>query len=162
MHFLTRLHQSIIMSRRSNSADNSPHNSPSQIGDSKDMAKVRIDKWLWAARFFKTRSLAIDAIKGGKVSHAGNRVKPSKEVQVGDQLSIRQGYAVKTVIVKAVSEKRGPAPQAALLYEETPDSIQKREALQSQFVAQTAMRKHGLGRPTKRERRKIVAFTSKS
>ncbi len=125
------------------------------------MEKVRIDKWLWAARFFKTRALAIDAIKGGKVHHGGSRVKPSKEVQVGDELSIRQSYAVKTVIVKALSDKRGPAPQAALLYEETPESIQKREDMKLQFMAQPAMRKHGLGRPTKRERRKIVAFTAK-
>lgn len=122
---------------------------------------LRIDKWLWAARFFKTRPLAIDAIKGGKVSHAGQRVKPSKEVQVGDELSIRQGYAVKMVVVKALSNKRGSAPQAALLYEETPESVQKREELKVQFEAQPAMRKHGLGRPTKRERRKIVAFTAK-
>lgn len=146
------------MSRRSTSAHNNqrdPHSPASQT------EKVRVDKWLWAARFFKTRSLAIEAIKGGKISHAGQRVKPSKEVQVGDQLSIRQGYTVKTVIVKGISDKRGPAPQAALLYEETAESVQKREELKSQFTAQPAMRKHGLGRPTKRERRKIVAFTSK-
>ena len=141
------------MSRRSNNSLQSP--------DIQGMDKVRIDKWLWAARFFKTRGLAIDAIKGGKVSHAGQRVKPSKEVQVGDELSIRQGYVVKTVIVKGLSDKRGPAPQAALLYEETPQSIQKREDMKTQFMAQPPMRKHGLGRPTKRERRKIVAFTSK-
>jgi ribosome-associated heat shock protein Hsp15 len=137
------------------------NDSPQKTTDAQGAEKVRIDKWLWAARFFKTRALAIDAIKGGKVSHAGNRVKPSKELQVGDELSIRQGYAVKTVIVKALSDKRGPAPQAALLYEETPQSIQKRDELKAQFSAQPAMRKHGLGRPTKRERRKIVAFTSK-
>ncbi|KPJ91254.1 MAG: hypothetical protein AMJ53_12020 [Gammaproteobacteria bacterium SG8_11] len=142
------------MSRRSNS--------PPQSTDAQSVDKVRIDKWLWAARFFKTRGLAIDAIKGGKVSHAGNRVKPSKEVQVGDELSVRQGYDVKTVIVKALSDKRGPAPQAALLYEETPHSRQKREELKAQLMSQPAMRRHGLGRPTKRERRKIVAFTAKS
>ncbi len=127
-----------------------------------EMHKVRIDKWLWAARFFKTRALAIDAIKGGKVSHAGQRVKPSKEVQVGDELTVRQGFAVKTIIVKALSEQRGPAPQAALLYEETAESAEKREALKTQFLAQPAIRRSGLGRPTKRERRKIVAFTTKS
>ena len=141
------------MSRRSNQSQ--------QSTDPQGAEKVRIDKWLWAARFFKTRALAIDAIKGGKVSHAGSRVKPSKEVQVGDELSIRQGYAEKTVIIKALSDKRGPAPQAALLYEETPQSRQKREELKAQIAAQPAMRNHGLGRPTKRERRKIVAFTSK-
>ncbi|MCG6968800.1 MAG: RNA-binding protein [Gammaproteobacteria bacterium] len=142
------------MSRRSKSANDPQHAS--------DTDKVRIDKWLWAARFFKTRALAIEAIKGGKVSHSGQRVKPSKELQVGDELSIRQGYAVKTVIIKALSGKRGPAAQAALLYEETLESVQQRERLKAQFQAQPAMRRSGLGRPTKRERRQIVAFTVKS
>ena len=146
------------MSRRK-SAVNTEHGLPTQ-GTGAD--KVRIDKWLWAARFFKTRSLAIEAIKGGKITHGGQRVKPSKEVQVGDELSIRQGYAVKTVIVIAVSDKRGPAAQAMLLYEETPESVRKRAELKEQVLAQPGIRQHGLGRPTKRERRKIVAFTSKS
>ena len=132
---------------------------PSQ--DNPEMTKVRIDKWLWAARFFKTRALAIEAIKGGKVSHDGARVKPSKEVQVGDELSIRQGYAVKTVIVTAISDRRGPATQAALLYRETEESIQKREQLKAQMEAQPGLREHGQGRPTKRERRRIVSFTAK-
>ena len=126
------------------------------------MEKVRIDKWLWAARFFKTRALAIEAIKGGKVSYSGARVKPSKEVQIGDELSIRQGFDLKTVVVTALSDKRGPASQAVLLYTETEESIQKRQQLKSQLLAQPGIREHGLGRPTKRERRKIIAFTTKS
>ena len=123
--------------------------------------KVRIDKWLWAARFFKTRSLAMEAIKGGKVGCAGQRVKPSKELQVGEQLTIRQGYAELIIIVKALSTVRGPAPQAALLYEETLESVQKREQLKALRMAQPTPRPAGQGRPTKRERRKIVEFTSK-
>ena len=147
------------MSRRSKSANHPQQSTREHDGD---IGKVRIDKWLWAARFFKTRALAIDAIKGGKVSHGGQRVKPSKELQVGDELSIRQGFAVKTVVIKALSDKRGPAAQAALLYEETAESIQQREQLKAQFQAQPAIRRSGLGRPTKRERRRIVAFTAKN
>lgn len=144
------------MSRHSKNAAGTQHHQPNETD------KIRLDKWLWAARFYKSRSLAIDAIKGGKVSCAGSRVKPSKEIQVGDQLSIRQGFAVITVQVNALSGKRGSATQAATLYEETPESIQKREQLKAQFMAQPAIRQHGQGRPTKRERRKIVAFTAKT
>jgi len=146
------------MSRQKHQSDNLSASSQKNP----DTEKIRIDKWLWAARFFKTRALAIEAIKGGKVSHHGDRVKPSKEVQIGEEFSIRQGYTVKTVVVTALSDKRGPATQAALLYRETEDSIQKREQLKTQYLAQPGFRDHGQGRPTKRERRKIVAFTSKS
>jgi ribosome-associated heat shock protein Hsp15 len=146
------------MSRNKQQADNSTKHPRETAG----LDKVRIDKWLWAARFFKTRALAIDAIKGGKVSHGGARVKPSKELQIGDELTIRQGYAVKTVIVMELSDKRGPAAQAAHLYRETEASIEKREQLKAQIQAQPGYRDHGQGRPTKRERRKIVAFTAKS
>lgn len=139
------------MSRRSISPRNN-----SETG----IHKIRVDKWLWAARFFKTRSLAIEAIKGGKVSAQGIRVKPSKELQVGDCVTIRQGYAEKTVIVLALSNKRGPATQAALLYEETEESIQKREQQKSQRTIEPALHRTGSGRPTKRERRKIIKFTA--
>lgn len=122
---------------------------------------VRIDKWLWAARFYKTRSLASEAISGGKVHFQNQRVKTSKLVNVGDEYSIRQGYLIKTVVVKAVSDKRGPATQAALLYEETPESIARREQFTFLRQAQSAIRDHGKGRPTKRERRHIIAFTKK-
>lgn len=121
--------------------------------------KVRIDKWLWAARFFKTRSLASDAVKSGKIHIDGDRIKPSRELQIGDELTIKQGFIEKTVRVKVLSSKRGPAAQAALLYEETPQSLQKREELKVMKLAQPALRSSGLGRPTKRERRKIIEFT---
>ncbi|MDR2213235.1 MAG: RNA-binding protein, partial [Pseudomonadales bacterium] len=85
--------------------------------------KVRLDKWLWAARFFKTRSLAKAAIEGGKVHCNGERCKSSREVGVGMTLQIRQGWDERTVLVRGVSEQRGGAPQAALLYEETAASI---------------------------------------
>lgn len=123
---------------------------------------VRIDKWLWAARFFKTRSLASDAIDGGKVQCQGLRVKTSKIVNIGEEYSIKQGFLTINVIVKAVSDKRGPAPQATLLYEETQESIDKREQNKIMRQAQPAMRDAGKGRPTKRERRHIISFTNKS
>jgi ribosome-associated heat shock protein Hsp15 len=130
-------------------------------GAQNEQQKVRIDKWLWAARFYKTRSLASEAIKSGKIHHDGARVKPSKELQVGDELTIKQGYVQKTVTVLALSERRGPATQAALLYEETPESVARREELKLTKAAQPAMRRPGQGRPTKRERRKIIQFISK-
>ena len=89
--------------------------------------KVRVDKWLWAARFFKTRSLAKAAIEGGKVQLQGQRVKVSKEIAVGDQLVIRQGWDEKEVVILGLSERRGPASEAQLLYEESPQSIARRE-----------------------------------
>ena len=89
--------------------------------------KVRIDKWLWAARFFKTRTLAKTAIEGGKVQLAGQRVKVSREITAGDVLRIRQGWDERDVVVKAVSEQRRGAPIAQTLYEETTESIARRE-----------------------------------
>ncbi|NOX76327.1 MAG: RNA-binding protein [Gammaproteobacteria bacterium] len=123
------------------------------------MANVRIDKWLWAARFYKTRSLACDAIKGGKVSVNGQRSKPSRELSVGDQLVLRQGYDEKTIIVFALSDQRGPASIAQQLYQETPESHQKREKEQVLRQLAAVQRPHGEGRPTKRSRRLIHRFT---
>ena len=97
-----------------------------------DAVGMRIDKWLWAARFFKTRSIAKNAIEGGKVHHNGERVKVSREVRVGMELTIAQGIEKKTVVVKALSDVRGPAPVAQQLYDETEVSIAKRELLASQ------------------------------
>lgn len=121
-------------------------------------AKVRIDKWLWAARFFKTRSLAKHAIEGGKVHCDGQRVKASKEISVGIHLTIRQDLTEKTVLVTALSEHRRGAPDAALLYAETDESREKREK-------QAAERKAGMAnymisdhRPNKKERRHIIRF----
>lgn len=117
---------------------------------------VRIDKWLWAARFFKTRSQAKEAIEGGKVHHEGQRVKVSKEVKSGMTLTIRQGFDEKTVIVKALSEVRGPASVAQQLYEETPESVAARELRQAQRKAQNLA--HPDHRPNKKERRQIRRF----
>ena len=116
---------------------------------------MRIDKWLWAARFYKTRSLAQQAVEGGKVKLYEERVKPAKEVRVGDQLDLRIGTQDWTVSVLQLSDKRGPASVAQTLYTETPESLQRR-------ADQTALRKRVVdpaqdrhGRPTKRERREL-------
>ena len=118
--------------------------------------KPRMDKWLWAARFFKTRSLAKDAIEGGKVHCEGQRVKVSKEVNIGLILTIRQGFEDKTVKVTALSEVRRGAAEAQALYEETPDSIAKREDHAAQRKAQNLA--HPDHRPNKKERRQIHKF----
>ena len=118
--------------------------------------KPRMDKWLWAARFFKTRSLAKDAIEGGKVHCEGQRVKVSKEVNIGLILTIRQGFEDKTVKVTALSEVRRGAPEAQALYEETPDSVAKREDHAAQRKAQNLA--HPDHRPNKKERRQIHKF----
>jgi ribosome-associated heat shock protein Hsp15 len=120
--------------------------------------KVRLDKWLWAARFFKTRSLAKKAIEGGKVHCNGARSKSSREIEVGYVLEIRQGWDEKTIVVNALSDKRGSAPQALLLYEESPESIKKRELNAEQRKAQRAMQPVSEGKPTKLDRRKIHRF----
>ena len=117
---------------------------------------VRIDKWLWAARFFKTRSIAKSAIEGGKVHFDGERVKVSKEVRVGMELTIQQGFEKKTVVIKAISGVRGPAPVAQLLYEETEVSLAKRELLASQRKLHNLARPDH--RPSKKDRRQISKF----
>ncbi|MGH8492763.1 MAG: ribosome-associated heat shock protein Hsp15 [Moraxellaceae bacterium] len=118
--------------------------------------RVRIDKWLWAARFFKTRSLAKEAIEGGKVHHEGQRVKVSKEVRPGMVLTIRQGLDEKTIEVKTLSEVRGPATQAQQLYEETAESIEARALHQQERRDQNLA--HPDHRPNKKERRQIHKF----
>jgi ribosome-associated heat shock protein Hsp15 len=129
-------------------------------GDNSNKAahRVRIDKWLWAARFFKTRSQAKDAIDGGKVHCNGERCKCSRELEVGYELRIRQGWDEKTVIVAGLSEQRRGAPEAALLYQETPASIAQREKLASERKAQNAHFDQQAGRPTKQDRRRIHRF----
>lgn len=121
-----------------------------------DAAGMRIDKWLWAARFFKTRSIAKNAIEGGKVHHNGERVKVSREVRVGMELAIQQGIEKKSVLVKALSDVRGPAPVAQLLYEETEVSIARRELLASQRKLHNLARPEH--RPSKKDRRDIGKF----
>lgn len=122
-------------------------------------SKCRLDKWLWAARFFKTRSLATDAVDTGKVHVDGDRAKPAKEVRVGQRIHIRRKELEMEVIVRDLSTQRRGAPEAALLYEETPESIGKRENLAVTREHEHAQRERGMGRPTKRQRRDIKKFT---
>jgi ribosome-associated heat shock protein Hsp15 len=122
---------------------------------------LRLDKWLWAARFFKTRSLAVDAIGNGKVSLNDVRIKPAKTVEVGDRVAIRQGPYQLMVEVLALSDKRGPATQAQNLYKETEESRQRREALAFELKAQ-AQNVTREGKPSKKDRRDIRRFKSGS
>ncbi len=118
------------------------------------MDKIRIDKWLWAARFYKTRSLATEEIDKGRVRINDAEVKPAKEVKVGDTVALRQGPLTRTLVVCGISDKRGGAPQAQLLYEELEASIKLREQLAEQHRLEPAnAQEHG--RPTKRDRRSI-------
>ncbi|MBK1683157.1 RNA-binding S4 domain-containing protein [Rhodoferax fermentans] len=118
------------------------------------MDKLRIDKWLWAARFYKTRSLACDEIDKGRVQVNGATVKPAREVKAGDSVQLRNGAITRTVTVLGVSDKRGPAPQAALLFEETAESVQQRQqALEQRRLAPEPALTMTQGRPTKRDRR---------
>ncbi len=123
-----------------------------------DMEKLRLDKWLWAARFFKTRSLAKAAIEGGKVQLGGQRVKVSREIEVGEQLRIRQGWDEKEVVVQTLSDQRRGAPEAQQLYAETEASIQRRESEAAARKAAGGMIERPLRRPSKRERRQIHRF----
>ncbi len=123
-----------------------------------EQQKLRVDKWLWAARFFKTRSLAKAAIEGGKVHMEGQRLKVSKEICVGDKLQIRQGWDEKVVAVLALSNQRRGAPESQKLYEETTQSIEKREAEAVARKAAGGMIDRPLKRPTKKQRRQIHKF----
>jgi ribosome-associated heat shock protein Hsp15 len=119
--------------------------------------KVRLDKWLWAARFYKTRSLSADEIGKGRVQVNDQVAKASREVRIGDRIELRQGHVVRTVVVKAASEQRGSASVAQQLYEETPESIERRtqQALERRMNAEPALAIEQ-GRPTKRDRRQLV------
>ena len=117
---------------------------------------MRVDKWLWAARFFKTRSLSKAAIEGGKVHHNGERVKVSKEVRVGMELTIQQGFDRKTILIKALSANRGAAPIAQQLYDETEVSVARRELLTTQRKLHNLARPEH--RPSKKDRRQISKF----
>lgn len=116
-----------------------------------ERAGVRLDKFAWAARFYKTRALAAEAIEGGKVSINGERAKPAKLVRVGDRLTVRRPPFEHQVVVKALSERRGGAPEAQALYEETAESREKRERLLAEMKA--APTPAFKGRPTKKTRR---------
>jgi ribosome-associated heat shock protein Hsp15 len=116
--------------------------------------RIRLDKWLWAARFFKTRSLAAEAIKGGKVDVNGDRAKRAKEVKVGDEVRVRHGPYEHIVVVRGIAERRGPATEAATLYEETEASRRAREERAVQLRSMSALFIDS-GRPTKKQRRDI-------
>ena len=123
-----------------------------------DTARTRIDKWLWAARFFKHRSAATEAVDGGKVKLNGVAVKPARDVKVGDRLDITTGEDTRTVIVHAIADTRGSATVAQTLYAETPESIEARERARDlrKFAAAPGADLHG--RPTKRDRRRMDRF----
>ena len=128
---------------------------------SDEIVRVRLDKWLWAARFFKTRALAVTAIETGKVEVNGERAKRAKQLQVGDELHIRLGPYHHVVTVRAVSERRGPAGVAAGLYSESEEARKAREAMRIQVKAAQSVPGYDRGRPTKKDRRDIERLRRK-
>ncbi|WP_240770879.1 ribosome-associated heat shock protein Hsp15 [Neptunomonas sp. XY-337] len=120
------------------------------------MAKVRLDKWLWAARFYKTRGIAKQMIEGGKVHYEGQRAKCSKAVEVGAMLQIRQGWDERIIVVKALSEQRRGAAEAQALYEETADSLARREEHAAQRKAMKGSELSPKQKPDKRSRRQLL------
>ena len=131
-----------------------PHDDHGEHAD----ARVRLDKWLWAARFFKTRSLATEAVNGGKVELNGERPKPSKDVKIGDQIRVRLAPFEHVVAVRALAERRGSASMAATLYEETDSSKAAREKLREQLKSAPSFLYEEGGRPTKKDRRDLSKF----
>lgn len=129
--------------------------SPSVPPETPQEASERLDKWLWAARFFKTRSLAARAVTGGKVEVNGARAKPARRIRAGERLTIRRGVSQWVVVVRGLNLERRPAREAALLYEETPASREARSSEEERRRQAQARRERGLGRPTKRERREL-------
>ena len=123
--------------------------------------RIRIDKWLWAARFFKTRGIAKQAIEGGKVQIDGQRTKPSKEIEIGDIIRLRQGFDEKTVLVKSLNDQRRPFSEAKLMFEETQESIEKRMALAEQRKAQPIIWPSS-SKPNKKQRRLIHEFKQRN
>jgi len=126
------------------------------------MDKLRIDKWLWAARFYKTRALAAKAVSGGHVHVDGSRIKPSREVKVGDVVEISKTPYSFTITILELSGRRGPASEATKLYEEDPSSQQARETLAEQRRILAASTPHTDKRPDKRDRRRIIRFINKN
>lgn len=130
-----------------------------QSSDS-DKLQVRLDKWLWAARFYKTRSVARNMIDGGKVHYNGQRSKPSKLVEVGAEIRLRQGNDEKTVVITKLSDTRRGAPEAQTLYEETAESIKQREAHAQMRKLNAFDSPSPDKRPDKKQRRDIIKFKS--
>jgi ribosome-associated heat shock protein Hsp15 len=122
---------------------------------------IRIDKWLWAARFFKTRALAAAAVTGGKIEVNGAHAKPSRIMRLGDKLNIRRGPLEWTVVVRGLARLRGPATEAQRLYEETAESIRRREAAAAQFKFARPPEFNTPGRPSKKDRRAVLRFTKR-
>ncbi|MCW9047997.1 MAG: S4 domain-containing protein [Gammaproteobacteria bacterium] len=118
----------------------------------------RLDKWLWAARFFKTRSLAAEAVSGGKVHLNGDRVKPSRNIKPGDSLQITRGQYEFNITIEALNKNRRPASEAQLLYIESEESIHKRKELAQTLKILNANTPHTVKRPSKKQRRQIVRF----
>lgn len=128
---------------------------------SEAQAAVRLDKWLWAARFYKTRALAVEAINGGHVHLNGTRVKPSRSIQCADELLIRKSGVEFVITVVALSDKRGPAAAAQQLYEESEESRERRAALAEERRLAAAAGALPARRPDKRGRRQIIRFTGR-
>ena len=129
--------------------------------DSTGKERIRIDKWLWAARFFKTRGIAKQAIEGGKVQVDGQRTKPSKEIEIGAIIRLRQGFDEKTVLVKSLNDQRRPFSEAKLMFEETQESIEKRMVLAEQRKAQPIIWPAS-SKPNKKQRRLIHEFKQRN
>ena len=124
---------------------------------SEPLVRLRLDKWLWAARFYKTRALATDEIDKGRLRVNGQPAKPARELKVGDRVELRQGVVLRTVVVRGLSAARGPAPVAQALYEETPESLAAREAAaERRRLAPEPASAIEQGRPTKRDRRQLA------
>lgn len=123
-----------------------------------DSVKTRLDKWLWASRFYKTRHLAAEAINGGHIHLNGQRVKPSRVIQIADKLTIHKTPFTFEITVEGLSVRRGPAKEAQLLYAEDEESIKKREELAEQRKLNAAQFPHAERRPDKRDRRRIIRF----
>jgi ribosome-associated heat shock protein Hsp15 len=120
--------------------------------------RVRIDKWLWAARFAKTRSAATELVVAGHVKVGGERVKPAREIRPGDEIEIRVGHVPRTVVVTGIADRRGSATVAATLYEETPESLEQRERIQLERRAARPLGSDLGARPTKQDRRRLDAL----
>jgi ribosome-associated heat shock protein Hsp15 len=128
-----------------------------------DLTPIRVDKWLWAARLSKTRGVAADAVKSGRVQINGQPVKPSREVRPGDRLELRTGEIRRTFVVRGTAQRRGPAKEAVLLYEETPESVAARERLTEQRRLDVRSRYDDGGpRPTKRDRRRFEQLRTRT